>query len=141
MLIYGGAGAALLLLVVILALSAGGKSTAPGSRKNTRPPMASTRPVDVSGHVQAAGKRGDAGLRKGREAASLYERTRGSFSDGDRQRVVGLLQEANEDLEAAMSHLNDAWTLSGGNIRNGIDEKPYVEMRKEVRRMLAELKR
>jgi hypothetical protein len=129
-------GAAVLLLVAIVAFSGGSKSK-PKPKKSEAPAVR----LDPSGHIREAVARGDAGLRKGREAVSAYERSRAALSESDRQRIVSMLTDANAELESAVAHLERALEMSPAGANFGVDEKRYIEMRKEIRRHLSELKR
>ena len=130
-LVLGGVG--VLVLAGLGFMMMGGSGDGP--KKDTGKKKASA-PVDVSGHLNEARRRGEAGLKKGREANAL----RGS--GGDRGRMRTVYEEALADLQAAMTSMEQAQTLGGQNATRelGSLDKECGEMIKIVRDQLKELR-
>jgi hypothetical protein len=134
------AGGVIGVLVVILlgAFAFGGSKPLP---KPKAAPAPVPRTMDAAGHAREASVVGEDGIRKAREAVARYERTRDSLKESDRTGIVEQLEEANSDLESALAHVEKAASMTGPGQSLGVDEKRFIEMKKEVRRHLLELKR
>jgi hypothetical protein len=137
MAIAGGvAGIVVVVLIGMLLLGGSKPAAKPSARKE-----APAKTLDASGHAQAAAVRGNEGLRKAREAVARYEKVRSSMSDAERRQIVEQLEEAGSDLEVAVMHYEKACAIAAPGVQLGVDEKQFIEMRKEIRRHLLELRK
>ena len=134
--VAGGLGVLLLVLVGVMMSGRGGEE----NRSTRKKPAPAAPAVDVSGLIREAAKRGDAGVKKAKDGVALYERERNSMTEACRREVVGLLEDAKGDLEAAMTNIEQASIAAPGKILV-VDDRKYTEVLKEVRRHLLELKR
>jgi hypothetical protein len=132
----GVAGAVVVVLLGVLLLGGSKPAVKPAPKKE-----APAKTLDASGHAQEAAVRGNEGLRKAREAVGRYETVRASMSDADRRQIVQQLEEAKSDLEVAVMHYEKACSIAPAGMGLGVDEKPFVEMLKEIRRHLLELRK
>jgi hypothetical protein len=137
MAIAGGvAGAVVVVLLGVLLLGGSKPALKPAAKKE-----APSKTLDASGHAQEAAVRGNEGLRKAREAVARYEKVRNSMSDAERRQIVQQLEEAGSDLESAVMHYERACAIAPAGMSLGVDEKQFIEMRKEIRRHLLELRK
>lgn len=132
----GGAVGAVVVLLLAVVLFTGSRSAPPTKKK--APPQ---QTLDASGHARESAVRGDEGIRKGKEAVDRYERVRASMSEAQRSEIVDLLNEANNDLDSALMHLEQAMNMAAPGFDPGIRERRFIEMRKVVRDLLKELQK